>query len=132
MTTLVDDTGSTRALTSANQPRIALSGEGGYAEGLSAPTITRRPSAALPPLSFAQQQVWVHAQLAPDIPLYNEIMVLERKGPLIQKAVEQSFCEITRRHETLRTTFPAVDNVPVQVITQRLAARLMSTAFGVS
>jgi len=118
-TTLADDNFSARAQTSANQLRVPLLGEDGYAEppvGLSAPTIIRRPSAVLPPLSFAQQQVWLHEQLAPDIPLYNEIMVLERTGPLIREALERCFCEITRRHEALCMTWPTVEGSPVQAI----------------
>jgi amino acid adenylation domain-containing protein len=34
-------------------------------------------------------------------------------------ALEQSLAEIARRHETLRTTFPAVDGRPVQAITPK-------------
>jgi surfactin family lipopeptide synthetase A len=129
-TALPDDNFFARAHTSANRLRIPLLREDVYAGppvGLSAPAIIQRPSAVLPPLSFAQQQVWLHAQFAPDIPLYNEIMVLERTGPLIREALERSFCEITRRHEMLRTTFPPVDGPPVQAIAQHQAVALPFT-----
>ncbi|MFZ0297341.1 MAG: amino acid adenylation domain-containing protein [Candidatus Sulfotelmatobacter sp.] len=68
------------------------------------------------PLSIAQQQVWLHGQLAAGVPLYNEVLVLERVGALDQEALERSFGEIIRRHETLRTAFAVEDGSPVQVI----------------
>ncbi len=68
------------------------------------------------PLSIAQQQVWLHGQLAAGVPLYNEVLILERVGPLDQEALERSFGEIIRRHETLRTTFAVEDGSPVQVV----------------
>src|SRR5688572_31067884 len=33
-----------------------------------------------------------------------------------ERAIEQTFGEIIRRHESLRTIFPAVDDRPIQVI----------------
>src|ERR1700730_7930964 len=69
--------------------------------------LTQRPAGTSPRLSFAQQQVWLHAQLAPGVPLYNEVLTLERTGPLDREALERSFGEITRRHDILRTSFPA-------------------------
>ena len=64
--------------------------------------ISRRPMSGAVPLSFAQRQVWLHAQFAADIPLYNEVLILERRGALDQEGLEHSFREIVRRHETLR------------------------------
>ena len=87
----------------------------------------RRNAGARPPLSFAQQQVWLHAQLAPDVPLYNELLILERAGRLDCVVLERSLNEIVRRHEALRTTFPAVDGSPVQVIADRQAVELPLT-----
>ncbi len=37
-------------------------------------------------------------------------------GTLDVNALDRAFAEIVRRHEALRTTFTAVDGVPVQVI----------------
>ena len=34
------------------------------------------------PLSYAQEQVWLHAQLAPEVPLYNEPVTIHYSGPL--------------------------------------------------
>ncbi|MGK3992297.1 non-ribosomal peptide synthase/polyketide synthase [Sorangium sp. So ce1024] len=68
------------------------------------------------PLSFAQQRLWFLAQLAPDSAFYNVAGAVRIEGPLDRAALEESFQEIVRRHEALRTTFAAVDGVPRQVI----------------
>jgi amino acid adenylation domain-containing protein len=78
--------------------------------------IPRRAPGAAIPLTFAQQQVWLHAQLAPHLPVYNEPFTVHRKRPLDVSALERSFTEIIRRHEAWRTTFATVDGEPVQVV----------------
>jgi surfactin family lipopeptide synthetase A len=78
--------------------------------------IPRRAPGAAIPLTFAQQQVWLHAQFAPHLPVYNEPFTVHRKGPLEVGALERSFTEIIRRHEAWRTTFATVDGEPVQVV----------------
>jgi amino acid adenylation domain-containing protein len=78
--------------------------------------IPHRPAGVLPPLSFAQQQVWLHAQLAPGVPIYNEPMTITRRGALDFTVVERCLVEIIRRHEIWRTTFDAVDGQPVQIV----------------
>jgi surfactin family lipopeptide synthetase A len=78
--------------------------------------IPRRAPGVAIPLTFAQQQVWLHAQLAPHLPLYNEPFTVHRKGPLEVSDLERSLNEIIRRHEAWRTTFAMVDGEPVQVV----------------
>jgi len=68
------------------------------------------------PLSFAQQQVWLHSQLAPDLPVYHETMTIRRQGPLDAAVLERAFNEIVRRHEAWRTTVDVVDGEPAQVV----------------
>jgi len=85
-------------------------------EPASAPAIPRRSTEAVIPLTSAQQQVWLHAQLAPDTPLYNEPFTVHRHGSLDVHALERAFTEIIRRHEAWRSTFPIVDSQPVQVV----------------
>jgi amino acid adenylation domain-containing protein len=70
----------------------------------------------LAPLSFAQQQIWLHAQLVPDIPIYNEPVTIRRDGPLDVAVLERALTEIVRRHQAWRTTFTVVEGEPVQRI----------------
>ncbi|MEH2296963.1 non-ribosomal peptide synthetase [Nostoc sp.] len=68
------------------------------------------------PTSFAQQRLWFLDQLAPGNPFYNVSTALRLTGSLNFTALKQTFNEIVRRHETLRTTFVMVKQQPVQVI----------------
>ncbi|MEH2022776.1 non-ribosomal peptide synthetase [Nostoc sp.] len=68
------------------------------------------------PTSFAQQRLWFLDQLAPGNPFYNVSTALRLKGSLNFTALKQTFNEIVRRHETLRTTFVMVEQEPVQAI----------------
>jgi amino acid adenylation domain-containing protein/non-ribosomal peptide synthase protein (TIGR01720 family) len=76
------------------------------------------------PLSFAQQRMWFLYQLESQSPFYNESLQLRVEGVLNIEALEQSINEIIRRHEILRTTFPAVDGKPLQVISSSLAMNI--------
>ncbi|MGK7878448.1 MAG: amino acid adenylation domain-containing protein, partial [Xenococcaceae cyanobacterium] len=68
------------------------------------------------PLSFAQQRLWFLGQLEPGSSAYNMPAVYRLTGQLNITVLEQSLNEIIRRHEVLRTTFPAVDGQPSQAI----------------
>jgi amino acid adenylation domain-containing protein len=68
------------------------------------------------PLSYRQEQIWLHAKLAGAALIYNEPITIHRFGPLDAAALLRSFNEIIRRHEVWRTTFPCVDGLPVQVV----------------
>src|SRR5215216_1039598 len=68
------------------------------------------------PLSFAQQRLWFLDQLQPGLTNYNLFSAVRLIGPLDVVALRRSFDELTRRHESLRTTFAAVNGSPVQVI----------------
>ena len=68
------------------------------------------------PTSFAQQRLWFLDQLAPGNPFYNVSTALRLTGSLNFTALKQTFNEIVRRHETLRTTFVMVEQQPVQAI----------------
>ncbi|MEO1764976.1 MAG: condensation domain-containing protein, partial [Cyanobacteria bacterium J06629_18] len=67
-------------------------------------------------LSFAQQRLWFLCQLEPDSPYYNIPAAVRLTGPLNIDALQQSFNDIVRRHETLRTAFITVDGQPIQQI----------------
>jgi len=68
------------------------------------------------PLSFSQERLWLVDHLISGTPMYNLPMAVRLRGPLNIPALEQSFSEVTRRHEILRTTFGEVDGRPVQII----------------
>jgi amino acid adenylation domain-containing protein len=76
------------------------------------------------PLSFAQQRLWFLDQLEPDSSAYNRPVFIRLIGSLDLPALEQSLNRIVDRHEALRTTFPAVDGQPVQVISGSLTLTL--------
>jgi amino acid adenylation domain-containing protein len=78
--------------------------------------IPARPSGQPVPLSFAQQQVWLHSRMAADAPIYNEAITIYRRGPLDLQVFERCMVEILRRHEIWRTTFDTIDGSPVQVV----------------
>jgi amino acid adenylation domain-containing protein len=68
------------------------------------------------PASFAQQRLWFLHELTPGSPAYQLHVSLRIKGPLDIAILEQTFTEIVRRHEILRTTFATVDGQLMQVI----------------
>jgi amino acid adenylation domain-containing protein len=68
------------------------------------------------PLSFAQQRLWLVLQLDPDNIAYNVPEAFRLNGPINITALADSFSEIIRRHEILRTTFQTVNGEPRQVI----------------
>ncbi|MEG4318292.1 MULTISPECIES: amino acid adenylation domain-containing protein [unclassified Microcoleus] len=76
------------------------------------------------PASFAQQRLWFLNQLAPDNPFYNVSTALYLTGSLNLRALEQTFNEIVRRHESLRTTFAMLEGEIVQIIAPMLAVSL--------
>src|SRR2546422_7596995 len=78
--------------------------------------IPRRPDGEPVPLSFSQQQVWVHSQMAGDIPIYNEAITIYRRGSVNLGVLEHCLAEIIRRHEIWRTTFDTFDGKPFQII----------------
>ncbi len=72
------------------------------------------------PTSFAQERMWFLDQLEPCQAAYNVVEAFHLAGPLNVTALERSIQEIVQRHESLRTTFSALDGQPVQVITPAL------------
>jgi amino acid adenylation domain-containing protein len=86
--------------------------------------IARRKPGETIPLSHAQEQVWVHAQLARDLPLYNEPVTIHYSGVLEVSALERAFNEILRRHEAWRTSFVVVDGQPFQEVKDQLVIAL--------
>ncbi|NEP60537.1 MAG: amino acid adenylation domain-containing protein, partial [Symploca sp. SIO2G7] len=79
--------------------------------------IYQRPKYPDLPTSFAQQRLWFVQQLYPDSGTYNVFIPLRIEGQLKVALLEKVFTEITRRHESLRTTFMTnSEGQPIQVI----------------
>ncbi|MBW4560901.1 MAG: amino acid adenylation domain-containing protein [Mojavia pulchra JT2-VF2] len=76
------------------------------------------------PASFAQQRLWFLDQLIPGNVIYNVPTAIRLRGSLNISALEQTFNEIVRRHEVLRTTFQVLDGQPLQVISPNLTIPL--------
>ncbi|MBH3339929.1 non-ribosomal peptide synthetase [Pseudomonas mendocina] len=75
----------------------------------------RRIDRAQPvPLSYSQQRMWFLWQLEPDSPAYNVGGLARLSGPLDVARFEAALQALVQRHETLRTTFPSIDGVPLQ------------------
>jgi len=76
------------------------------------------------PLSFAQERLWFLDQLEPGNSTYNMALAYRLKGSLNVAVLEQSFNQIVACHESLRTTFSAVNGQPVQHIAPKLTLSL--------
>src|SRR5579863_2649515 len=81
---------------------------GEFGKGGAESSIARRPGDESVPISYGQQQIWLHEQMASDIPFYNETMTIRRHGSLDVATLERCLVEIVRRHEIWRTTFEVV------------------------
>ena len=76
------------------------------------------------PASFAQQRLWFLSLLAPNNPFYNVAAAIRLTGNLNLTALQQTFNEIIRRHEVLRTAFEMEDGQLNQVIAASVNIKL--------
>jgi aspartate racemase len=81
-------------------------------DGRIRPSVNGQPA----PLSFAQQQIWLHAQMVPGLPIYNEPVTVRPRGAVDVPTLGRALTEIVRRHQAWRTNFVLVDGEPVQVV----------------
>jgi hypothetical protein len=86
-------------------------------------TIPRRTVAASAPLSFIQEETLRVTQTHAVPPSYLGT-VLHYSGVLDLQALQQSVAEVSRRHESLRTSFATTNGVTVQVINPPSSANL--------
>jgi amino acid adenylation domain-containing protein len=96
------------------------------AAGLEAPPLVRSPRRGRDelPLSYPQQRLWFLQQLEPASPAYNIPGALRLSGPLDRSALLGALNLIVQRHESLRTTFQAVQGEPVQIIDEAVPVAL--------
>ncbi|GAA3814321.1 hypothetical protein GCM10022226_39030 [Sphaerisporangium flaviroseum] len=86
--------------------------EGGH--GTPAPAPVARPE--FPPLSFAQQRLWVLHRLEGPGAAYTIPMAWRLSGPLDHSALDAAVRDLAVRHESLRTVFPERDGLAYQRI----------------
>ncbi|HEX2225206.1 MAG TPA: amino acid adenylation domain-containing protein [Thermoanaerobaculia bacterium] len=77
---------------------------------------TREAESGTVPLAFAQERLWFLDRLAPGLAVYNMPLALRVVGALDVAALEKTFAELVRRHESLRTAFVDVAGQPAQWI----------------
>jgi amino acid adenylation domain-containing protein len=78
-----------------------------------------RPAGTVPPLSCAQERLWLLEQIEPGRALYNVPGAVHLLGALDAQALRAALDALVARHEALRTTFPLHDGAPrVQVAEQ--------------
>ncbi len=83
---------------------------------ITADAIPRRAPGATVPLTAAQRQVWLHAAMAPDVPLYNESITIHRLGRFDRAAMQAALDGIVARHEAWRTAIVDDGGDVVQIV----------------
>ena len=83
-------------------------------------SIPRRRSTGPAPLSYGQQRIWFLDRLSKGNSAYRVLGGVPLIGPLNVDALRQTIEMIVERHEALRTTFPANENGPMQVVRDSL------------
>ncbi|CAL9377096.1 condensation domain-containing protein [Streptomyces sp. enrichment culture] len=68
------------------------------------------------PVSFAQRRLWILDRLVPGSCAYNIPIVLRTPTAPDGRALARALARVVRRHEVLRTVFPAPDGMPVQQV----------------
>ncbi|HEX9935942.1 MAG TPA: amino acid adenylation domain-containing protein, partial [Longimicrobium sp.] len=85
------------------------------ARGVEAPPIRPVPrEGADLPLSFAQERLWFVDRMEAGSATYHMPLFARLEGELDEAALRRALDELVRRHESLRTSFPLVDGLPVQ------------------
>lgn len=83
-----------------------------------ADTVELTPAAKQPyyPVSSAQKRMYLLDQIHPDSILYNTTILKNVNHTVSKELLEQVFKTLIERHESLRTTFLVIDDVPYQRI----------------
>ncbi|MGI0485823.1 amino acid adenylation domain-containing protein [Pantanalinema rosaneae CENA516] len=99
------------------------------AKSLISPALRRLPrTPGMPiPLSFSQQYIWRTHQASATGATLNSSIVLRITRSLTPTVMEQSWNELIRRHEILRTVFQPVDGQPMQIVLPTLQLPLRYT-----
>ena len=68
------------------------------------------------PLSFAQERAWLASQTENGLRSYVHADLYRITGPLDRGILRECLSYLVRRHEILRTTFPTINGMPVQLV----------------
>jgi amino acid adenylation domain-containing protein/non-ribosomal peptide synthase protein (TIGR01720 family) len=85
---------------------------------LSQPDLTKIEHGKKAPLSYSQQQMWLIDQLNPGSVSYTLPCVIHFGCKVDRSALDRALTLLVERHETLRTSFSAIDGEPFQVIAE--------------
>ena len=88
-----------------------------------------QPDTEYLPLSYQQQRLWLLFRLEPESSSYNMPLMMRLHGQLDHAALTQTFEELARRHQALRTTFPLIDSRPVQAVASPQSSALKITSY---
>ncbi|NES18401.1 MAG: AMP-binding protein [Symploca sp. SIO3E6] len=66
------------------------------------------------PVSYQQERFWTISQLIPNSAVLNLSTAVQIKGIIKVPVLQQSWTELVRRHESLRTTFTYIDGELIQ------------------
>jgi Condensation domain/TubC N-terminal docking domain len=86
--------------------------------------LQRRESGHLAPLTYAQMAYWDSGRRTRRAPIRQIASATRLRGRLRTSLLCESFAEILRRHEALRTRIVLIDGVPMQDIAQTLPCDL--------
>jgi acyl carrier protein len=75
-------------------------------------------------LSSSQKKLYVWQQLHLDSIAYNMPEIIPLHGAFDIKKIEDTFKKLIKRHESLRTSFHMVDNMPVQAVHEEVGFNL--------
>ncbi|HEX3760993.1 MAG TPA: amino acid adenylation domain-containing protein [Kofleriaceae bacterium] len=110
-----------RIIAATGEAIAELQGGGWYARSAAAPAahavhVTPADEPRRAPLSWAQEGIWLQAQLEAGTGSFNMPGGVRLRGTLRIDAIERAIREVVRRHAVLRTRFAVVDGRPEQVI----------------
>ena len=108
------DEAAVKSLSSDREELLALLNKAARAERN--PSVPARARPEHVPLSYAQERMWFLEQLGLSGSAYNMSAALSLSGDLDADALEASFRELVRRHESLRTRFGTAEGQGVQLI----------------